>query len=163
MSTPVIKYNSFRNKISISPGSTVDKQYLFPYFSKHIEEMLGMTDYDNKSLYQRESKKEFERGWFDAYRPVDLNAGYYSLYLYCNLVRESFVGNTFAQLLREIEIPANAQHGQQIVLTYTHPHYIPLAVNNFQIVYINIKNELNETVPFEFGRVIVKLHFKQYD
>jgi HAMP domain-containing protein len=159
---PELKYNQFTHRVTIVPGHH-NGQLIYPSFSEEVETLLGLRDYDNKNLRDHTLAGAELPEKFKAYRSVDLHAGYHTLYLYSNIVQHSFVGNTRAQILREIEVPRNIKFGEQIVITYDKPHYIPLLLNQFEVIHINIKNEMNETVPFEFGRLIVKLHFLKND
>ena len=40
------------------------------------------------------------------------------------------------------------------------PHYIPVGRRDFDTIGINIRDETGRKVPFQFGCVVVKLHFR---
>ena len=103
----------------------------------------------------------FTNNYYTSIRPVDINASYNSLYVYCDNVEHNLVGNTIAQLLRAVEVPSEKKYGDVITLTYNKPHYIPLQTNCFDTIHIAIKDDTGENIKFEFGRVLVKLIFKK--
>ena len=46
-----------------------------------------------------------------AEKPYELSGGYHSLFVYSDIVSPSFVGDSFTQLLRLVEIPSNYKFG----------------------------------------------------
>ncbi len=94
-------------------------------------------------------------------RPADLDAWLHTLFVYCDIVEPQYVGNTRAKLLRAVEVPNNTKCGDQIVIKYDNPHYVPLLVNDFEDIEIDIKDDTGETIPFMFGRTRLKLHFRK--
>ena len=55
---------------------------------------------------------------------VDVNQGFYSLYIYCNLIEPWLVGDSWAPLLHIV--PIEGHGGQMVTKTYQHIHYLPL-------------------------------------
>jgi hypothetical protein len=98
---------------------------------------------------------------FTGDHPYDLSGGFHSLFVYCNIVKPSYVGNTYTQLLRLVEIPSDKKFGDQVLIAYPNTYYIPLLTQEFETIEIDIKAETGETVPFEFGRSILTLHFRR--
>ncbi|RWR98440.1 hypothetical protein B4U79_14489, partial [Dinothrombium tinctorium] len=76
----------------------------------------------------------------EAYRPYDLKAGIHSLFVYTDIVEPTFVGDTYAQLLRTVKIPS-ASFGEQCVITYENPQYVPILQDEIETIKINIKDE----------------------
>ena len=126
---------------------------LVPDFSKEIADILG---YD--SLSHSESNKNYKS---KADRPADINAGHTSFYVLMDLLEPQYVGDTRAKLLRAVGIPTNVKFGEQILINYDNPHYIPILTNEFENIEIDIKDDTNERVSFMFGRTRVKLHFRK--
>ena len=93
--------------------------------------------------------------------PYNISPDFYSIYVYCDLVKHSFVGDSFSQLLRIIEVPPGSKFRDQILFNYSNIHYIPLRVNEFNTIEIHLKDDQNKTIPFKFGRTIISLHFKK--
>lgn len=80
------------------------------------------------------------------------------LYVYTNIVSAQVVGDTNVPLLRTV--PVEGRVGETVVKSYDRPHYLPVSVKHFDTVEINITDHTGTPVPFESGRVIVKLHFR---
>jgi hypothetical protein len=147
----------------------------FISLGEEIENILGFIDIGGISLYEKAQKTGhdinehlmdlhpiFADEKFIALRSAELNAGLHSIFVYSNIVEHYFVGNSFAQLLRLVEVPNNSNYGEQVVLRYDQPHYIPLQTHSFDTIQVELKDDTGENIPFEFGRVIIKLIFKKY-
>ena len=89
----------------------------------------------------------------------DLHGGFYSLYIYCSLVEPQIVGNITAPLLRTVHI--EGIHGEIIEKLYHSPHYVSVIAKEIDRVEIDIKDDNNHYVPFQFGKSVVKLHFRK--
>ena len=81
------------------------------------------------------------------------------MYVYCNVVDSQIVGDTFAPLLRTVAV--SGERGSVITSTFDRPHYVPVSTDEVGMLEINIKDDTGEDVSFQFGKVIVKLHFRQ--
>jgi hypothetical protein len=156
-------------------AAILDGESLFPYLGEEIENILGFIDIGGISLYEKAQKighdtnehlidlyPIFADGKFKAPRSAELNAGSHSILVYSNIVEHNFVGDSFAQLLRLVEVPTKSNYGEQVVLRYDQPHYIPLQTHSFDTIQVELKDDTGQNIPFEFGRVIIKLIFKKY-
>lgn len=94
-----------------------------------------------------------------AYFQPDLRSGFYSLYIYCSLVEPQIVGNITAPLIRHVHI--NGSHGDIVEKLYQTPHYVPVIAKEVDRIEIDIKDDKNQSVPFQFGKTVVKLHFRK--
>ena len=92
------------------------------------------------------------------YQP-DIRGGFYSLYVYCSLVEPQIVGNVTAPLLRNVHIEGS--HGEMVEKLYHSPHYVPVIAKEVDRIEIDIKDDKNQSVPFQFGKTVVKLHFRK--
>ena len=92
-------------------------------------------------------------------RISDVNAGLYSLYVYCDIVEAQLVGDTEVPLLRIVAV--EGKHGDMVTKTFQNPQYLPLAQKHFNTVEINIKTDTGEKVSFESGKSVVTLHFRR--
>ena len=90
---------------------------------------------------------------------VDLNRGLHTFFIYCNLVDYQFVGDANVPLLRAI--PVSGSNGDVLVEKFQNIHYMDLSRSTFQEIEIHITDDTGANVPFEQGRVIVKLHFRK--
>ena len=115
--------------------------------SPTLQRMLGMHEaYLSKGSHQ-------------GVHVVDVNQGFYSLYVYCNLIEPWLVGDSRAPLL--CIVPIEGHGGQMITKTYQHIHYLPLLQKHFRTIEIDIKKDTGERVPFELGKLVVTLHFRK--
>jgi len=90
----------------------------------------------------------------------DLQAGITSLYIYCDVLEMSVLGNTEVPLLRIVSIP-DQKHGAIISKIYEHIRYVPLQKKHFDSIEIDIRDSYGEKIAFENGVVIVTLHFRR--
>lgn len=102
--------------------------------------------------------KLWEEGEHECENTPDLYLGFYSLYVYCNMVEPVIVGDTSVPLLRVV--PVDGSYGSIITRAFDKPHYVPVLTNNFETVDINIATDMGDYVKFEFGKVVIKLHFR---
>jgi len=187
---PQVSRNETNRLVGIKYGQTKDKRRLLVQFDPELCPILGfdflklqesnhavMLDYittEKGWLAKREAddQKIAKQNTYledllekhisvTADSPYDLSGGYHSLFVYCNVVHPSFVGDSYTQLLRIVEIPSERKFGEQVHLHYQNPFYIPLLTQEFETIEIDIKDETGESVPFEFGRSIVTLHFRR--
>lgn len=92
-------------------------------------------------------------------KAFDLNNGLYSIYVYTNIIQDTIVGNTLAPLLRTVL--ASGNYGDIIQKTFVHPHYMRLAQDRIADIEISLRDDTGNLIPFEFGKVLVKLHFRK--
>ena len=79
------------------------------------------------------------------------------VYVYSEICAYSFVGDSMVPCLRAVAIPNKSKITIQ---RYDNVHYIPLQSNRFSTIDISIAGDLGNTVEFNEGITIVKLHFK---
>jgi hypothetical protein len=111
-----------------------------------------------------ENKNEsplFDDLYYYADYPIDLSGGYHSLYVYSDIVKPSLVGNSFTHLLKLVAIPNNIKYGQQVLINYPNPFYVPVLIKEFDTIQIMIRDGMGNTMPFKFGRSILVLHFRK--
>ena len=90
---------------------------------------------------------------------ADINRSFATMFVYCDVVRESIVGNTTVPLLRTLNV--EGRYGDIIQKTYHAPIYVPLQRSYFDSIEINIRDDTGRLVPFESGKAIVTLHFRR--
>jgi hypothetical protein len=136
--------------------------------SKYTEQMLKYIEIENKYYKQSLPVVDIEYAKADAdllthisEKPYELSGGYHSLFVYSDIVSPSFVGDSYTQLLRLVEIPSDYKFGDQVKITYPNTYYIPVLVKEFDTIEIDIKDDTGENIPFEFGRSILTLHFRK--
>lgn len=100
------------------------------------------------SLVRPESKESF-----------DVNRGLNLMYVYCDVVAHTVVGDTKTPLLRVCNVAG--KHGEIVRHTYVQPHYVPVGRRDFDTIEIAINNELGKPMPFQYGKSVVTLHFRR--
>jgi len=94
-------------------------------------------------------------------RPIYLDQGLNSLYVYSDIVYPSIIGDTIGPLLRVVHVPSKTTFGQQVTEYFDPPYYYPLAHFNFQEITCYIRTDTGVPPAFRFGRVVITLHFKK--
>lgn len=91
--------------------------------------------------------------------PPDLKAGIESIYVYCDVAEPIMVGDVRAPLLRTVGVTGKS--GEVIDATFPDPHYIPVASKYFSRLNLKLFKDDNQPLKFQFGKVVVKLHFRK--
>jgi len=142
-------YDSVLKRVKLKlDTSVVDTLVL----GRHLQYMLGLEDGDGQL-------KTFSKPSYVAKYPCDLCGGFYALHIFCDLVERQILGDSRVQLLRIV--PVEGGYGDIISKTFFSPHYVQLLKKQFNTVEICIKDDRNRFVPFDFGKCILKLHFRK--
>lgn len=162
---PRLQYDQHNQKAWYNLGQGQGDYKCFIEFGDELRQILGFpttsNDVATMAIQATQVEQAYKSEKMIAERPIDLYAGFHTLYAYTDIVEYSAVGNTNVPILRALEVPTEKHFGEQVVLTYQRPFYIPLLSHEFQSVEIDIKQEQGKTVRFEIGRVIVVLHFRK--
>jgi hypothetical protein len=123
-------------------------------FSKNLATIFGFKE---NEVYTRPSaSKQFHQSNISP----DLDQGFTSLYVYCNLVENRLVGDASVRLLRVI--PVRNQKGiRSMYEEVAIPHYVPVTNTNTDVIEVNIRNDAGEVVSFRGGKVIVTVHIRK--
>lgn len=89
----------------------------------------------------------------------DVNRSCNTIFVYCDIVQESIVGDVTAPLLRTLNV--RGVQDEIVQMSYSNLIYIPLKRNYFSDVEISIKSESGMNIAFTSGRTIVTLHFRR--
>jgi hypothetical protein len=141
-----IAYNEVSRKVYLQVDCTL-------YVSNILAGLLGLKG------QERDDYQVFKPGWHKSKLAVDVNAGFSLMYIYCDIVAYSSVGDVKAPLLAIV--PTSGSFGHMIREVYTDPHYVPVQRKDLDAIEISINNEEGRPMPFEFGKSVVKLHFKR--
>ena len=93
-------------------------------------------------------------------RVCDLQHGFHALYVYCDIVEPTIVGDSRVPLLRAVHFNATKESNTVVHKIYQNVMYIPIHRNNFNTIEILIRTDTGESVPFESGTLMVTLHFR---
>jgi hypothetical protein len=89
---------------------------------------------------------------------ADINGGFYTLYVYTDIIECQTVGDVHVPLLGTIHI--EGETNKVVSVRYDKSHYVRLNKNSINEITIEIKDDLNRDVPFTYGKVVSKLHFR---
>lgn len=134
-------YDTLRRKVTVHLQNNVE------LFFGDIGYVLGFSP---KEVISKTSTAE---------READLDHGCHDLYVYCDIIQPQYVGDALVPLLRIV--PVEEKDGQRVSKSFVRPQYVPVNRKQFESTEVNIKRDTGETVPFEFGRVLLTLHFRQ--
>jgi hypothetical protein len=138
------RYDRVYKKILVNYNQKIIKQLVL---SKHLQYMLGFSE---QFVMDSETMANY---------PTDLRGGLDTLYIYTNIVEPQIVGNTIVPLLRIVHIQGT--HGEYIEKIFHSPHYIPVRTKEIDRIEIAVKSDSGIVIPFQFGKVICKLHFRK--
>ena len=101
------------------------------------------------------------KGYFDGIKPYDIKAGVHLLFIYCDIIKPHFVGDSNLQLLKYVEIPNNLEYGDQVHLKYSNIQYFNIQTKEFDSVEISITDDTGKKVHFSNAKNVVVLHFRK--
>lgn len=148
---PKLEYNDLSNQITKVEGSSGTKRTMFE-FPDFLAAMLGL----NKSRKRIRNSEIIER----PNEHVDIRGGIHNIYLYCNVVKDRIVGDTFANLLRVVAIPENTAFGAHVNIDYSKRQYLRINRSNLRDFEILLLDDSGAKIPFTHGRTTVTLHFR---
>ena len=90
-------------------------------------------------------------------RCFDLNGGIHSLFVYCDAIKSSFVGDTSSPLLRAVDIPSNKKFGNTCSIQFTEIFFVPCNFRELYQIEISIKDDTNQPIGFKFGKTLLLL------
>lgn len=117
-------------------------------FSHELSNILGCSSFNLASE-------------FNPSKPINLNQAYTNLFVYCDLVDPIIIGDTTGPLLRVVNARPLEHFGTHITETFDKPYYLPLAHTSFQEIEVYIRTDIGLPPHFNFGRVVVTLHFRK--
>ena len=106
-------------------------------------------------------------GWKDDTAPyMDYIAPYpfggsgalFFIYIYCDVVEYSHVGDSMVPCLRTLSVVPDET--KSTVLRFENPHYIPVAQSRFSQISVEIANDHGEEIQFSKGLSLIKHHFR---
>ena len=116
-------------------------------FNETLARMLG---FEESKLIRKDTYGTF---------PVDIHRGFYTLYVYTDIVSTQYVGDTLAPLLRTVEVD-HTNVGGMVCKTFNSPHYVPVKLRDIETLRIDLRLDSGKLLPFESGQVICKVHFR---
>ena len=149
VSPPVFEYKRNARKVFITMTSQMGIE-----FPPELETILGLAPEQNP-LYNSSGDISKIGGHYTC----DLQSGIHALYVYCDVLQFTHVGDIKAPLLRVVDSEGGT--GDVVTRYYERPRYIPLQKKNFEAIQIVIRDDLGEKIQFESGKVLLTLHFRR--
>ena len=97
-------------------------------------------------------------GYFKSDHPVPFVIPEPDLFVYTDVASSVLVGDSFVPLLRIVT--PSGEPGNRVTVSYDKLHYVPLRMFHFDTIEVNISGDGGNLIHFQFGRTIVKLHFR---
>lgn len=148
-------------KCTIVPGNVeykdkmtknLEKIRLNLFLSKYLSSMLGFAE--SQDLSEENTSK---------YK-IDLLANNHSLFIYTNIIEESYVGNRKFQLLRVFPLAHNDGNDKMKSIVFNPIIFHPLRLYKFDSINVQIRDSAGNLVIFENGSVTLTLLIrKKYD
>lgn len=122
--------------------------------------MLGMRSGKAWGLPHRTTPRQtpYVNPRYYAPHPADCYAGFYTIYVYTDIVEYQSVGDSYVPLLRCVHIKGGIN--DMVTIAYDKGHYIPVTKTSVADIAIELKTDQNQNIPFSFGKVLCKLHFR---
>lgn len=89
---------------------------------------------------------------------ADINGGFYTMYIYTDIIEYQSVGDYHVPLLRCVHI--DGENNKIINIRYDRPHYVPVNKSSITEISIQVKDDQNQDISFSYGKVCAKLHFR---
>lgn len=145
---PKFSYSSTSRRVTATLGP-----YVSIYLEVPVAQILGFGE-------QRRLYGDTRGAIFIGPNVSDIRSLMQHMYLYCDVVENIVVGDSQAPLLRIIDV-TTSDPNDNVHHSFETPRYIPVRVKNFDSIEIDIRDDLGEPVPFESGKLVATLHFRQ--
>ena len=131
--------------------------------SKTLRKILGLDDGQIDRLFR--FSPDIDQGEATGDRPANLASVLPDvLLIYTDIIEPYVVGDVQARLLRSVDLGVDRYtYGNTKIKSCSNPMYLPLLLNTFQTIEIDIRSHLGKPIPFDFGLLAVTLHFKRID
>jgi len=81
-----------------------------------------------------------------------------TIFVYCDIIEPQYVEHVKVPLLRTVK--TKTKPGETVERTFENPHYLPVSKKEIRTIEVDLRTESGEPVPFQYGKSIVKLHFR---
>lgn len=116
-------------------------------FGEKLKDLLGF------------SQDTFEHGDYKSEYVLELRAGITEVYVYCDIIAPSLLGNSSASILKIIPI-AN-EHNEQIVKNFSVPLYFKVKKQFFDVIEIEMRTSSGTPIKFISGKTNLVLSFRK--
>ncbi|GFV21548.1 uncharacterized protein TNCV_5121351 [Trichonephila clavipes] len=116
-------------------------------FGEKLKDLLGF------------SQDTFEQGDYKSEYVLELRAGITEVYVYCDIIAPSLVGDSLASILKIIPV-ANEQN-EQIVKNFSVPLYFRVKKQFFDVIEIEMRTSSGTPIKFISGKSNLVLSFRK--
>ncbi|GBN70691.1 hypothetical protein AVEN_171546-1 [Araneus ventricosus] len=138
------KFISLKQTADSQVGLHVPK-HTFVTFWEKLQDLLGS------------SRDTFEHGDYKSDYVLELRAGITEVYVYCDIVAPSLVGDSLASILKII--PVANEHNEQIVKNLSIPLYFKVKKQFFGVIEIEMRTRSGTPIKFISGKTNLVLSF----
>lgn len=149
----VLNHDELKNKVYLTAKPNISVS-----FRGRLATILGMTLKPLGGLNYHKEPDFTANVIMYAPHQCDINAGFYTMYVYTDIIQYQAVGDSYVPLLRCVHITGKGNDA--VIARYDNPHYASISKDHITSIVIELKDDQNHKVPFSYGKVIVKLHFK---
>lgn len=86
------------------------------------------------------------------------------MFVYCNIIEPQLIGHEYARVLRIIQSQTTENRmifGQACHQEFSLLHYVPILKKAFETISIDIRDCMGKHMPFQYGTLTIKLHFRE--
>ncbi|GBM67938.1 hypothetical protein AVEN_4986-1 [Araneus ventricosus] len=140
------KFMSLRLSADSRVGLHVPR-YTVVTFGEKLKDLLGF------------SQQTFDHGDYKSEYVLELRAGITEVYVYCDIVSPSLVGDSLASILKII--PVANEHSEQIVKNFSVPLYFRVKKQFFDVIEIEMRTSSGTPIKFIAGKTNLVLSFRK--
>lgn len=119
-------------------------------------------DHSLQFLFGFDTKRKIAKGINVGNYNIDIRNSVSSFSVHCSLIQFQRVDNSLQQLLRTVSVIPLSTLGNIVYKEFATPHYVEVISRHFDTIDIWIVNDnTGELIDFQFGNIILKLHFRR--
>ncbi|KAL0152653.1 hypothetical protein M9458_052376 [Cirrhinus mrigala] len=142
----VMSYDYLKNKVSL-----VAKPNISISFHGKLAAVLGVKPDDALGRSAYHEKADFTTGVItDAPHQADINGGFYTMYVYTDIIEYQSVGDSYVPLLRCVHITGESNN--TVSVRYDKPHYASVNKTHITDITVELKDDQNREIPFSYGK-----------
>ena len=177
-SIKLVRIDAISEKIMLcekTPTLEDDLHVCITYMSTHLAKLLGFIQEEDQSYDDNDDDgKCFKIPWIlaqyiDDEEYATVTAPFHTnlefrrpthAYIYCDIAAPNIVGDTYAPLLRVVNMETYTNH-KMISTIFNTLYYVPVSKREFETIEINIRDDLGNLLSFDTGKLSVRLHFRR--
>jgi hypothetical protein len=79
--------------------------------------------------------------------------------VYCDIIEPQIIAHAMAKIIRIVSISKDTMFGETCHKEYQRLQYIPLLKKEFETISIDLRDKTGAYLPFDYGTVLIVLHF----